>query len=395
MDNIDLNKASVQDIFLGLNLMHLVEKLQLSIEETEIVNQLVKVKAEVLNYVPERLQNNFDDLVPKLLESFSKEKYDGQTIPELVNDPTGNLFEVELYKTAAVQVTAIKPTNFNLPVDKVNSSVWRIHNFYAAHVPSSITITDFKYSELLPIGVEGKSDKDNGKERTIYYGIDFCNEKLQINQKLTAFDQRVHDAIGTLYNAGNEYMSLSQIAAVMGSRSNPSTNMIERIERSIYKMMTSAVILNQTEDYSKYTKLVLNKKYIGNVLAAEQKMATINGQLVSDALYLHREPVLMEFARARGQITEIPREVIENSKRQTDNNIAIETYLMQRIARMKNPKSRAIKKIRYDSIFEDAELVGKQQQRAMSTIFEYLDHYKEVKWIKGYSRVKEGIQISI
>lgn len=72
MDNIDLNKASVQDIFLGLNLMHLVEKLQLSVEETEIVNQLVKVKAEVLNYVPERLQNNFDDLVPKLLESFSK-----------------------------------------------------------------------------------------------------------------------------------------------------------------------------------------------------------------------------------------------------------------------------------------------------------------------------------
>ena len=189
-------------------------------------------------------------------------------------------------------------------------------------------------------------------------------------------------------------MSLSQIAAVMGNRSNPSTNMIERIEKSIYKMMTAAVILDQTEDYSKYTELVIEKKYIGNVLAAERKMATINGQLVADALHLYREPILMEFARVRGQLSRVPKEVIENTKRQTDNNIAIETYLMQRIARMKDPKAKAIKKIRYDAIFKDAELVGKQQHRAMSTIFEYLDHYKKVGWIEGYSRIKEGVQIS-
>ena len=177
------------------------------------------------------------------------------------------------------------------------------------------------------------------------------------------------------------------------NRSNPSTNMIERIEKSIYKMMTAAVILDQTEDYSKYTELVIEKKYIGNVLAAERKMATINGQLVADALHLYREPILMEFARVRGQLSRVPKEVIENTKRQTDNNIAIETYLMQRIARMKDPKAKAIKKIRYDAIFKDAELVGKQQQRAMSTIFEYLDHYKKVGWIEGYSRIKEGVQI--
>lgn len=394
MYNIDLNKASVQDVFLALHFIHLTKRLQLKVEEKELVAHFIEVKETVLNHVPEDLKNDFDRLTPQFLDAFSKEKYDNRTIPDLVNDPTGNLFEEELYRTASVQTHAKKPTEFTLPVDKVNANVWRVHNFCAVPVPSSITITNFERSELLPIAVEGKADKDNGKKRTVYYGIDFCDEKLQVNQKLTALDQRVHDAIGTLYNAGNEYMSLSQIAAVMGNRSNPSTNMIERIEKSIYKMMTAAVILDQTEDYSKYTELVIEKKYIGNVLAAERKMATINGQLVADALHLYREPILMEFARVRGQLSRVPKEVIENTKRQTDNNIAIETYLMQRIARMKDPKAKAIKKIRYDAIFKDAELVGKQQQRAMSTIFEYLDHYKKVGWIEGYSRIKEGVQIS-
>lgn len=296
----------------------------------------------------------------------------------------------------AIKVIAKKPNGLNFPIDKINRSVWLFATDEKGHIPGEITITNFTNDELLPFSVEGEADKKRGKERTIYYGIDPDPNRettMHVSRKLTAFDRRVHDAIGTLYNVGNEYMSMSQIAIAMGNTGRPNSRMLERIESSIDKMMTVRIILDQSEDYDAYNKI--QQRYKGPLIVAEQKEAMINGQLVADALHVFREPLLMEFARNRKQITTIPREVIETKKRQTENNLAIEGYLLERISRMKGNKRKTIKKISYKSILKMLNLSGKQQQRAIPVIWDYLEHYKSVCWIKDYKKIDDGIEICL
>lgn len=296
----------------------------------------------------------------------------------------------------AIKVVAKKPNGLNFPVDKINRHIWLLAADGKGRIPGEITITNFTNNELLSFSVEGEADKRRGKERTIYYGIDpNPNQEttLRVSRKLTAFDRRVHDAIGTLYNVGNEYMSMSQIAIAMGNTGRPNSHMLERIEASIDKMMTVRIVLDQSEDYDAYNKI--QQRYKGPLIAAEQKEAMINGQLVVDALHLFREPLLMEFARNRKQITTIPREVIETKKRQTENNLAIESYLLERISRMKGNKGKTIKKISYKSILKMLNLSGKQQQRAIPVIWDYLEHYKSVRWIKDYKKIDDGIEICL
>lgn len=390
-----------------------IKDLESRIAQTmEHVNKLIEEQRALLaSLIPSEWEETLDDLLPELQIEVEKEQYHGLSLIDLIYssyDENGDLSNDSLIMQALKEarkkvhssnlpkVRGTKSDDLYLSVDKINHKAWIFNVNEQGRVPGEITITNFAKNELLPFAVEGEADKGRGKERNVYYGIDFSGNgeyTIKTSKQLTAFDRRVHDAIGTLYNVGNEFMSMSQIAIAMGNAGRPNSRMIERIAASVDKMTTIRIILDQSEDYDAYTKI--QKIYKGQLIAAEQEEAMINGQLVADALHVFREPLLMTFARNRRQVTKIPREVIETKKRQTENNLIIENYLLERISRMRNKSQKSVKKICYKTLFDLADISGKQRQRTIPIIRDYLDHYKCVHWIKDYKEVEDGVEIRL
>lgn len=301
---------------------------------------------------------------------------------------------------------ATKSNTLNMPIDKLNQKIWTLLKDEQGNVPGQISIKDFALNELLGIDVRNQEErsktdsKGNEIERDILFGIDLSYEEekncnIIISKPLTAYDRRVHDAVSTLYDARNEYMSLTQIAEAMGNVGRPSAPMMEKIKDSIDKMAKAQIYVDQSADFSKYYTNE-TKFYKGQILAIEQAGITRNGQSIT-AYHLFREPFLTTFAKSRKQLTKIPKEVLESGKRQTESNLAIESYLLARIARMKDTKNKTSRKISFDTAFNSKNLhiPKKRHTRAINTVEGYLKHFVKVGWIASYKFVPNGVEIGL
>ena len=154
--------------------------------------------------------------------------------------------------------------------------------------------------------------------------------------------------------------------------------------------------INAKMRYPKY-------RYDGSLLPFERITETLNGKTTNFAMRLLREPPLIDFARKRKQITTIPIAVLQSGVPQTNGNIDIEDYLLERIAFMQKASKDEHKqdeayanKIVLDTLYKALRITRKDlQKRALETVKKYLDHYKKVIWIQGYKITKDYILIYV
>ena len=276
-----------------------------------------------------------------------------------------------------------------IPVDKVNSAVWKM---LARATPSGQYEFDF---------VTGKPIKKGQTviEPLVMYSLDFnkleetAPETAAIVKHLTPFDKRVMVAVAALYNAGNTYFTITDIWHKMGNAQDkrPAKLDFEKINNSLKKQSYAHLILNnmgeQKADYN-YPKY----HYEGELLQFEKVTAEIDGQPIESAIHLFREPPLITFARDRKQITTVKNAVLESPVSKTEQNLQIDDYLIERIAAMKrDPKSS--RKILYKSLFDDCG-INRNQNRAKETIGRYLKHYKATDYIKDFQAQEDCIIIT-
>ena len=182
---------------------------------------------------------------------------------------------------------------------------------------------------------------------------------------------------------------------MMGNRGNPNTEDLQKINDSLTKMGAARVYLDNAQEVQ-VNKKYARFKYDASLLPFERISAYINGQLVESAIHLFREPPLITFARERGQITGLTRQLLESPISKTDANLQLEDYLLERIGHMKSPKSKAPRKMLFSTIYERCGITTKKQrQRAPEKIRRYLDHYNKCGWIAGYTMDKDGVTIQI
>ena len=287
---------------------------------------------------------------------------------------------IKEYKTGkAVKTTAKKAEKVEYPLDKINSGMWKLLE------------TDSK--KQLAFAVEKVGSK---KEVSIVYSIDFDKlEGIKITKKLTQFDKRVYIAASALWNAGNKVISLTQIHYAMGNTLRPSGKQLEKINESITKMTNAAIYVDNIEEIkSKYDYPKVH--YDGALLPIERMTATVNGKLSDAAIHLFREPPMMTFAKARGQVTTLEMKLLQSPINKTDSNLAIDDYLLERISMSKNaagkeahkpPNKRktVIKTILLETLYQQTGLNTRlQKSRAIPTIRKYLDHYMECGLIRTY-----------
>lgn len=287
----------------------------------------------------------------------------------------------EQLKEQPVKADIQKADKINYPVDKVNNNLWgTLENTSDGQLAFSTVKT-------------GKQ-----KEVTILAAINFVNmEGVKITKKLTNFDKRVYIAVAALWNAGNKVITLTQIHYAMGNTKRPSKNQLEKINEAVSKMTTAKLFLDNALEVEKLKYNYGKFKYDGALLPMERMTATIKGQLSDAAIHIFREPPLMTFARERNQITTFDVKLLQSPVSKTDGNLAIEDYLLERIAGAKQAASKGkkvvINTILYETLFQKVGIDGRMQRaRAIEKIKTYLDYYKSNGYIKSY--VAEAKQVT-
>ena len=268
------------------------------------------------------------------------------------------------------------------PLDKLNSNIWR-------------TTEDDQIDGQLSLEVEmGKK----GEGAIVTYSIDFeaLEKDLQISKRLEPYDKRVYVAVNAIYNSREEKvdrMSITQIYNAMGYEGRPAATDIEKINNSITKMSKAHVTVDNLGETQKHKKQE-HFSYDSPLLPCERIQGYVNGQLTEGILHIFREPPVMSFAKAHGQLTTIKPTLLQSPISKTRSNILLEDYLIERIAQIKTGRSPA--KILLSTVYEKTEITTvKQRQRAPEKIEKILDHFRRQGFIKSYKMDKISIVVKV
>lgn len=287
-----------------------------------------------------------------------------------------------------ISVTGKQVQEVGFPVDKVNSTVWRL-----LEKDLKGQLSWFAGGERVEIAAESKRDREK-KQLNIYYSIDFdaLDNSVRITRKLEAYDKRVYVAIGALWAAGNHTITLRQIYYAMGGEGVPAPIQLKKIDEAVTKMAAAHIFINNEQEAQAYNYPEVT--YDAALLPMERIKATVNGNDVVSAIHLFIEPPLISFARGRKQITQIKRQLLITPLSWTNQNLALEDYLLECIAHAKRGKRSS--RMLYTTIYEETRISEKKQkQRTQEKIKAILDYYKQCGHIKGYKADSQGITIEI
>ena len=359
----------------------------------KIIQLKISYIIEEINKTKEFL-NILNELRPYVESELKKEKYSGQSITDLLNSDDENsnnllrelLNSIDLsYQSNYIPKSILKRAQIiEYPLDKINNKIWKL--------------LEKNNNQVIKFAMENKTDKKRGKQVDCIYTINFddLDDDITITKKLMPFDKRVYIAVSALFNAGNSIITLTQIHYAIGCIGKPGTKNIKRINESISKMMGAKIYVNNSNESKvyKYKKFI----YDGALLPAERISSIVNGQLSNSSIHLFREPPIVSFAKQRNQITTVSIEMLQSPISKTDNNLLIEDYLIERIAKAKN--NNKSHRILFKTFYEHINLPGNSldqkkhtKQRLPKKVIIYLDYYVKCRYIKSYNIDRNGINI--
>lgn len=280
-----------------------------------------------------------------------------------------------------VSMAARRAKRVYYPTDKLN--------FLAFNLPGKADIngqTRFDGEFKINVGKRGEAPA------IVIYNVHFDDDDVSISQKLDPYDKRVQIAAGTLWKEYGEYFTLKQLYHAMGNDSTPGAPSFERMLNSLKKQLGAEIQITN-EDEAKKQKRRAKFIYSGPLLPYETITAEVNGKIQDGVIHLFREPPLIEFARQRKQITTIPRAAITVPLSQTNDNLAIEDYIIERINRMKHdPK--VSRKILLKSLKDHCQITAKNQ-RVWGKIETILSYYVKINFIKGYNILTDAFVLEV
>ena len=334
-------------------------------EKAKKIEELIKKDREHLDTV--RRESGFDDFVKDYEEH--PEKYaDYMTVGEFLeladkaysgnktaqrkidkisagNHDIQELLRVytsalALFSKKPVSVKTRRPDEFVAPTDNITRTVF----------------TGIEPKVKTPVFVGDK----NKQPVNVYVGINYDKLNgitIQSAQALTPYDQDVHDAILSLYLAGNEYITNRMIYQTMtgaspndiAKASGISKKSLDEIDDAITKLMYSIIVIDASEEASAFGYEMF--KYDSTVLAAERITAKLNGSAPVECLHLLRVPILYSYSDRKGQVSRVPISLLNTpGVKKTRENIQLQGYLLRRIEGMKN--GHISNSILYETVFK-------------------------------------------
>ena len=352
------------------------------------------------------LMQEVSELTPYLEAEIQKPEYEGKTLDDLLAaaetgsdglPTTDSLFLKALAAARAardadaakeeIPHTAItRAQSVEYPLDKPNSKIW---NLLEKDTQGQVAFNMAKH----------------GSRQTFlaYYAIDFdalSNDgRITLTKRLLPFDKLVYIAVSALFNAGNNVITLSQIYYTMGYTGRPGPKDLTRINEAITKMTTARIFFDNEQEAEKYKKYP-RFKYDGSLLPLERGTVIVNGKLADAAIKIYREPPLISFAKQRNQITTLDAKLLRAPISKTDANLQIQDYLLERISRARNGRSRSCR-ILFKTLYERTGIPDKpktntekqRKKRAPEKIKKYLTYYQEQEFITRFTTEPDGITV--
>jgi hypothetical protein len=231
--------------------------------------------------------------------------------------------------------------------------------------------------------------------------------------KITAYDRRVYNAVGTLWLNERRTISLTEIFAIMNgyAKSNPSSKQLQAVERSIAKLNSIRISIDMTEEAqaniikdkdalikagilkskSDKVKSVILK---GNMLYCEVGVITSEQGKVFKIVQIIKEPSLLTYNRVKNTLISIPMKYIGlTNSNATEKTMAFQDYLLMRIISYQRGKMRE-NKILYETLYRDSGIDrpkgAKDFFRDRETVRKLFDEWQKKGLILSYNEVKEG-----
>lgn len=233
--------------------------------------------------------------------------------------------------------------------------------------------------------------------------IDNKNIQLANNASVTAYDKIVHDAVCSLYAAGNETFTPEMVYRAMNGMIQSefvSPKSIKMIVDSLEKMRVTDIAIDYTEQLKMTNPAeVVDLARVSGAMLMMQKVTVSTGGVTKWAYRLVASPIVYEYSKMIKQIIPIPLTLLNTKEttRSTDTVIIIRQYILQRVELMKNKKNNMNSRvISYDSIYELLDAPDDRKLRATirSQTERLLDNYVRIEYITGYEIVKHGRAIT-
>lgn len=230
----------------------------------------------------------------------------------------------------------------------------------------------------------------------------------------TEFDRQVQDAVSSLWEYGHKshIVTPDMVARAMTHKTNTekvSPQFKGAVTKSIEKMWAIRIELDASEEIKKRKILQAGKPvdkliYNGNLLALEKIEIGAGGKTVK-GYHILREPILLSYAKMTKQLATVDARLLDIKEvdkkgnvttvsiKSNEARVAVNGYLLRRIAVMKNDRTNKKTKqsniILFDTLFEETGIPQDSNARRIKDYtFQVLDYFKAMDYIKGYTKRK-------
>lgn len=342
--------------------------------------------------------NNQPENNNQLTLSNASKLHNKDKIDKIINTPYARLIRKKVDAehrrsngTAHNETATLKHVGtFISPVDKVSSTVFDSRK-------NSIFYDDNE--AIVEVG------KRRGKtvETLVYIRPDnLDNVSISNYAKLSPYDRAIHDALVSIYAAGNTHTTFSFIyRTTRGNNTNrdkPEVRDRENIEASIDKLMHSIITINASNEAKAFG--FENFIFKGPLMPIHYIRAKINGQDVDCVKFL-AEPPLLTYAGRKNQINRCDIKMLDVPLNNSKENIIIKTYLLERLLSATNEKSKMNNIIRYDTLHEYLHIdapndnaMRKKRSDVRNKVHIILETWQKAGSIKGFIEHKEGNTIA-
>jgi hypothetical protein len=315
--------------------------------------------------------------VTEIIDSHILKKY-RELYPE-DKEASNALLPAEIINLAK-EIKTIK--KLDLPIDQLNSvgrGIWD-------------SLEEEKDGQYF-LAFYGKENESGEEITTIVCNLKWEEDNTTISKKLTDYDKLVHNIVATLYNAGYEVITITQIYKAMnGSDKEPSSYDTKKILASLERMRTAIFDVNNEGERKIYPSYPICEEYDSPLLSFEKaKYLYMNKKIT--AIHLLQQPPLMRYATQHKHITTVPLALLKAPLDNTEGNIRLKYYFMENISHMKN-NPKFSKKMLFDTICRNCKVTNrKQKERLPGKIKKILDHFVASDFIKGYKEDNNDITI--
>lgn len=394
----------------------------LSAAVKQITNSLMTEETrEALRSISAELQDvkdaitEIEELTPYIKSELKKPEYNGVTLDDLLKQytpiqltalPEDSDLYLILEKARAARLAAqivepYKADKLDFAVDRVNLFAW--------------DLTDTHGQIKFDMAKSGTHDV-----ASTLFALSFDDDdSIKFTKEINHFDKRIHAVVGTAYEQGAKYITLTGIHYNMGNTRRPSAAQLKKINDSLTKQGAGRVFIDNRIEAEAYN--YPRFKYDDSLLHFRRVTAEVDGKITDGAIQILEEPALMAFARQRKQISAVPMKVLQSPVSKTNNHMQIEDYLLWRIVRQKNElnelqekQSKKYNRERQHKINEKRTLTvllktfyertgyskkdATSKKRARDTARDYLKHYQSKQageYISKFEIQKDRIIITL